>query len=127
MAVTAVSVSVGFNLPRASLWVGKPSGWLPPLAARTLATAPWVLSTVPWALPVGRALPGLGVILIPVGIQDKIKGRGSTGATRSPVGVGSPQRSQASGHRWCVAATRAFTPGDASSLLRWAPPERPLD
>lgn len=37
------------------------SGWLLPLAARTLATAPWILGIVLWALPLEMAQLGAGV------------------------------------------------------------------
>lgn len=111
--------SLGLSLPQGVPWVRKLSGWLLPLAARALATAPWILGIVLWALPLGRTQPGIGVLLAlggAGGVQDEMNSRGSPGAA--------PQISQTWGHGWCVAVTRAFTPGDASSLLGWSPPER---
>lgn len=32
------------------------------MAARALATAPWILGIVVWALPLGRTQPGIGVL-----------------------------------------------------------------
>lgn len=74
------------------------SGWLLPLAARTLATAPWILGIVLWALPLEMARPGgRSMFLAPGGLRRWTGQGGAPGAARSPLGVGDPQIAQAVG------------------------------
>lgn len=104
-------------------WVRKLRGWLLPLEATALATAPWILGINSSLGPAPGKGQAWGRLLW--GLQDEMNYRGSLGSARSPAGMGNPQRSWAWGPRWCITATRAFTPGGASSLLGWSPSGRP--
>lgn len=86
---------------------------------------PWPLPRGFWewsprAPPLERVQSGAGVVwlLCPQGDEQVFQGlQGAPWwATLMISGLG---------HRWLVASTRAFTPGDASSLLGWSPPEGP--
>lgn len=103
-------------------WVRKLRGWLLPLEATALATAPWILGINSPLGPASGKGQAWGRLLW--GLQDEMNRRGSPG---SVGGTGNPQRSRAWGPRWCITATRAFTPDGASSLLGWSPPGRPSE
>lgn len=92
-------------------WVRQLSGWLLPHGF-------WEES--PWALPLEGSLSGAGVGLLLWGSEGNRFSKGCKG----PCMGGQPPVISGLGHRWCVASTRAFTPGDASSLLGWLPPGR---
>lgn len=116
-AAAAVRVAVVLGCrPQASAstglsWVGQLSGWLLPHGF-------WEES--PWALPLEGSLSGAGVGLLLWGSEGNRFSKGCKG----PCMGGQPPVISGLGHRWCVASTRAFTPGDASSLLGWLPPGR---
>lgn len=96
-------------------WARKLSGGLLPLMARALAAAPQILGIVPWALPLERAQPAGQSQFLASG------GWGCYGGSKEPCRHGEPPKVSSLGHRWGVAATRAFTPGNASSLSGWSP------